>query len=529
MIVYRMQSEGPAARERWAHCVEQLQRTDELAADGWRDLLIDCGEVEAALADAGVPVPGFRRLCVAVAHGLLGNGARVADALQGLGPFTVPTAVRVPLSEGYAFYCLYPENYAEAAEAFWRERQPRRVVCIGIRSIGTSLSAMVTAALERRGCEVTSCTVRPEGHPFERRLAAAPALVADADYAVVDEGPGLSGSTFASVAEALSQAGVPDERIHLFPAWVPDGSQFVSERARRQWARHRKYVSNDGFPLRDSALRDWSGGAWRDCFYTREEQYPAVQPHHERCKFLRGEGDQRTVSKFAGLGRYAEGKLARAGQMWEAGFGPQPLGLSQGFLAVAFTDGSPLATGHGAVGFGSTVSSYLTFIERQFPALRPVPFDELREMMTVNIGEGLGEAFVPSDAWWQQQRPRLEDRGTTAIDGRMLAHEWMRAGAQYIKHDSLDHHDDHFFPGCQDIAWDAAAALIELGRVPLAPSMQEVLPFYEAAYLCYRMGYCQMAAMALGGSTDGVRMRRDEEFYRVQLRRRLERVNGRAA
>ena len=59
--------------------------------------------------------------------------------------------------------------------------------------------------------------MRPEGHPFDRILRwsdkqlawFAKASRADAMFVIVDEGPGLSGSSFLSVAEALCDAGVP--------------------------------------------------------------------------------------------------------------------------------------------------------------------------------------------------------------------------------------------------------------------------------------------------------------------------------
>ncbi|MFB2606928.1 hypothetical protein ACE04B_34010, partial [Rhizobium phaseoli] len=52
--------------------------------------------------------------------------------------------VRMKRAEGYAFYALYPESYIEAASI--SNLTPKTVV-IGIRSIGTGLAALVSAAL----------------------------------------------------------------------------------------------------------------------------------------------------------------------------------------------------------------------------------------------------------------------------------------------------------------------------------------------------------------------------------------------
>jgi hypothetical protein len=105
-----------------------------------------------------------------------------------------------------------------------------------------------------------------------------------------------------------------------------------------------------------------------------------------------------------------------------------------------------------------------------------------------------------------------------AIDGRMLPHEWLETQRGIIKADSLEHHDDHFFPGCQDIAWDIAGAAVEWGvslealadrylRLTTDSTLRKRLPFYRTAYRAYRYGYCQMAIDSLGDSPDGERFR----------------------
>ena len=73
------------------------------------------------------------------------------------------------MPEGYAYYALYPETYVAAAEQFIRGRRPGTAVCVGLRSIGTSLSAAVAAGLEAAGWRVLALTLRPRGHPFQRR------------------------------------------------------------------------------------------------------------------------------------------------------------------------------------------------------------------------------------------------------------------------------------------------------------------------------------------------------------------------
>src|SRR5205814_7722381 len=92
---------------------------------------------------------------------------------------------------------------------------------VGIRSIGTTLTAVVRAAACARGVDADRITVRPQGDPYNRELAfSTPELrwVRDragrgAVFLVVDEGPGRSGSSFLTTAEALERVGVSADCI----------------------------------------------------------------------------------------------------------------------------------------------------------------------------------------------------------------------------------------------------------------------------------------------------------------------------
>jgi hypothetical protein len=108
----------------------------------------------------------------------------------------------------------------------------------------------------------------------------------------------------------------------------------------------------------------------------------------------------------------------------------------------------------------------------------------------------------------------------------MLPHEWILCtDGRWIKVDALDHHDDHLFPGCQDIAWDIAGAAVEFGipavaitsRLTPEPDLEERVAFYTHAYLAYRIGYCDMAAQALAGSEDGRRFAALKKRYTAAL------------
>src|SRR5690606_32203487 len=92
------------------------------------------------------------------------------DALP-LSP-ALPVVARTP--EGFAFYALHPAQYARAAAIWASERTPGPVTVVGLRSAGTSLSAVVHVVLERLGFAVRSFAVRPRGPAWDRRPVLAP-------------------------------------------------------------------------------------------------------------------------------------------------------------------------------------------------------------------------------------------------------------------------------------------------------------------------------------------------------------------
>jgi hypothetical protein len=482
------------------------------------DLLIEAGELEAALADTLCPerdrdLPELRNATMAAARG----GPIAVDALRSL---RLPRTLEAPVSEGYAWYAVDPELYRRAALAYFCEVRPERVAVVGIRSIGTSLSAVAAVALESEGCAVRTWTVRPRGHPFDRRLQLSEEMEAQWrecslwHWAVVDEGPGLSGSSFAGVTLYLSQLGVPPARIALFPSWNPDGSQFLSEVARAEWQRYRRFSTAFEEMGCFQADHDWSAGRWRE-FVCNGGTWPAAQPQHERRKYLRRCGSDAHLYKFAGYGRYGKERLERARHLAADGLTPPVEGIEHGFLITRFLRGTPATPGPDLF---DAVAAYLAHVRRSFPAAEAAP---LTDMIRVNVEEALGERSLD-----------LTDRTACIVwqDGRILPHEWIESSGRIYKTDAADHADDHFFPGPQDIAWDVAAAEIEFGTGSVAQRYARLsgdhdihrrLPFFRLAYLSFRTGYTCMAAQSLAGTSDGTRFARLREWYRGLLAREV--------
>ena len=162
--------------------------------------LLRAGELECGVADA-VPelAAAWQKITDRLADALLSQQPlpRLDFLCASIQQAGAPDVVAISKPEGFSYYALHPLGYADALQ-----RLPdisSNIAVIGIRSIGTTLSAVVTAAARKRGASVSRITVRPVGHPYDRHVQFTPeqrawigtAMVEEAGFLVVDEGPGL--------------------------------------------------------------------------------------------------------------------------------------------------------------------------------------------------------------------------------------------------------------------------------------------------------------------------------------------------
>jgi hypothetical protein len=566
VLIYREDNRQIDTREALASLV-RAAAAEPVHPDAALSFFIDTAELEAAIADAISPdrdgldplACEMRQATLAAADAVIGlarasgsaaeaetrttevregrTDGRVSSAiLERVSRGTLPQRVASRVSEGYAYYALCPETYAASAERFWTETRPSRVAVIGIRSIGASLSAIVAQCLRSRGCEAWSCTVRPRGHPFERRLALASELetawrdqaVRGAVFAIVDEGPGISGSSFAAVAGALRAIGIPADRIVLFPSWDPEPERLKSGEGQATWRTHRRWCTDPRdtpvTPERvfgvDAPVADFSAGAWRSVLLRDRQGWPAVQPQHERWKVL---ADQCLI-RFAGLGRYGEAVRNRAQRLSELGVGQPPGRLRHGFLELPFVPGQPLTACRDPLD-AAIVGRYIGVVAREFPAHAAADTSLLAHMVDTNVSELLDASSADRVRAACRHPPR--DLPAAFIDARMLAHEWIRTGSGLAKVDALDHHADHFFPGPQNAAWDLAGAIVELqmddeGSAAMLAEYERMsgdrlapraVPFYRIAYAAFRAGYAAVAAETLAATDEAARFARAREGY----------------
>ncbi len=449
-----------------------------------------------------------------------------------------PDTVRLRQPEGYAFYALLPEIYAEAA---LRSGLTASTVVIGIRSIGTSLAAMVSAALGA----APAGSLRPHGHPFERRVDIGPALARrllagrDQSYAIVDEGPGLSGSSFGSVADWLEKNGVERSRIHFFPSHAGDPGAQASERHVRRWKERPRHLDTVDRLLLDPATarlpswvsdltgarcgswRDISGGRWRKIGAAKDATRPPVDAQFERRKFLfereAGGRRERFLVKFAGLGDVGTAKARRGALLHEAGFAPKIAGTCHGFLVQQWVETAHIPiTALPRLQVLDHLARYLGFRARHLSGGgQGATLRELCDVAVYNFagtfGEDMGKKLrLLAEA---HGRPCRRLRRIDS-DNRLHAWEWLvTPGGSLLKADAVDHNSAHDLVGCQDIAWEVAGAAVEfdltaperrrlaeaVGRLADGSLEDDVLTLFEACYLGFQTGLWWMALERASG------------------------------
>jgi hypothetical protein len=469
-------------------------------------ILLRAGELESALEDIAHSAAYRVRLLSDAAAEACQTGS--CASLQGWlrdcpsllsGPLALPRELSLRRPEGYAYYALSPQAYVEAAGA--HQERSLAVAVIGVRSIGTSLSAALLASLRARGARAERITVRPGGHAWDRHLepdAAFSEFVArwrGAHFLIVDEGPGLSGSTFLAVAEALERAAVPRECIELLASHAPDPNRLLAKDAAQRWSRYRVSVAS-ALPTAPGST-DWSGGAWRAALYTSESEWPTAEAAFERHKY-RGPGSD--LIKFIGHAPYGDAPLSRGQLLAGAGFCPElrPHGL--GYVAQRWVEGCPMRAPIADARHVRRLLDYLVFRSREC-RVQEVDVVELQRMLQVNVAEALG--------WELPSELRLEVERPVCADARLGAEEWIEtARGELIKVDACDHGDDHSFPGPCDSAWDIAGAITEWQledatarelcieyRRQTGDDVARRLAPYLLAYTAARLGRVQMAAL----------------------------------
>lgn len=545
MHVFRHSPELTTVGRLWQQCTRVL---DIASSNASFQLLQAFARLECALADTWSPerddllpdLEPFQEASVLSAQEYLDlRGKRMQNELyshfHGLKALLPPEDRRVALStwEGFRYYALFPERYAGAAGRWSREHRDRPAWVIGLRSMGSVLGPIVAAQLRQAGHRVRYTTLRPRGNPCQRQCWMGVRMEQairewPGDLLLVDEGPGLSGSSFGGAAKRLVELGVAFQRIALFPGWDAPANRFNHPPSAAIWERLPRYAASPMEPPED-AVTDLSAGRWRTIFPSGDGT--AAWPQHERMKYLNRNGE---VIKFAGLGAAAESSMERARRLAAAGFAPKvtggATGTDMGWIRYQRLPATPLRWHPDRLReWSETAGDYLAFLASRFPfsGQKQAPPAELLEMVSANLQE-LRPAL---------RLPHAPDGVPVALDARMLPEEWGWAQGRWIKFDGIDHCDDPFFPGPCDIAWDLASVEIEygtqMGEAVLRAYCRRSgdvragarLPWYRLAYCAFRIAYCRLAAVQTA-EPDASRWSAQAARYEASLRWLVEERRG---
>jgi hypothetical protein len=595
MIVYGDPRFQATARGLLAGLRQQftLTRPDDL--DGLRALMIQAGQFEQAVSDsdAGQDANGSARVLTNLAAAAfyaactkcqiklpppissVGKAlAELEEALQSCCN-SADTFLLAKIPEGFEFYALYPEQYCHSTLKWIAQNRGsgrnRNVLVIGIRSIGTTLSALVMVTLHAAGWQPKRITVRPTGSPFERTVELPHAALKDAQHAlVVDEGPGLSGSSIAAVAHSWVSAGLKHEQVSFLPGHDRAPGQAASADIHRWWASTARYVApleelrwnnsslTESLAAKSKELcrvtepflhtEDLSGGLWREKFYPNPVDYPPAATIFERLKFrCSTDSGISLLWKFTGLGAAgpngeacAATAFTRLTERARGNWAPKPIGLFRGFVALPWITGTPLSKSDGDNPVVlNHIAHYLAAVSG--PPLRAgeqsAALARTTDMLYWNTKETLGDAWAERALAASQAMRGLPPCPTAAGDGRLAPHEWLRTtDGSLLKLDGAGHELDHTIIGCQPLYWDLAGTIVEwkLSAASCSKLLAVLescgiklclaaLPFFRMAYAAFRMGQLSLCAGAvMGDKAEHPRLERAFAAYRADLAEQLQ-------
>ncbi|HVI05182.1 MAG TPA: hypothetical protein VM711_03705, partial [Sphingomicrobium sp.] len=421
------------------------------------------------------------------------------------------------------YYALHPSDFSRVADRIAPSTAPAAI--IGIRSIGTTLSAVFGAGLRTRGRRASRITVRPSGHPYARltifsrdeRAWVSEQLHGGAHFFIVDEGPGRSGSTFLSVAEALAGAGVASDEVTVIGSRAFDPQALCAADSVARW---RKFRFLPTAPSINARFENWlyiGGGDWRRYFCHADEPWPESWTEMERLKFL--SPDAKELYKFEGMGPFGAEVRERAFLLAAAGFSPPAEEAGDGFVCYQVLPGSRLSAGELSRPVLERIAHYCAFRAAEL-VLDDHQGSELEEMLRFNVELEFGRELKMEAGTLSPPRPVL-------VDGRMQPHEWIQSGPDTIlKTDAISHGDNHFFPGPCDLRWDLAATAVEWRlnqdaleflvrrfRALSGIDARAGLGWYMLAYSVFRMG-CAKMARSTASPADESRLALAYAYYR---------------
>jgi hypothetical protein len=361
-----------------------------------------------------------------------------------------------------------------------------------------------------------------------QKQAIARAIENGTQFIVCDEGPGRSGSSLLSVAEALQALDVPKDRILMLCSHEPDVNALCAPDAGQRWLRYRFAATGMTRRLPAAAKEYIGGGDWRRALIAASDGWPAVWPQMERLKYL--SGDRQQMLTFEGHGHYGAQVRARNEALSHSGFGTPYFGHQDGFGVHALTTGHSAQRGDLTRELLAHMAAYCAWRAKEF-TVPSANCDELEAMTRTNFEREFD--YPLEDLELPIETPAI-------CDNRMAPHHWLLSSdGRRLKLDAAIHGDDHFFPGPCDIAWDLAGIIVEWNLDDSARDqllaeysghtgdhVTQRIRGYEIAYATFRLGWSKMAMASVQASDEEGRLARDCRRYRQLLQILTPNVSG---
>ena len=550
---------------------DRLQSANDHAtrntADVIRGLLLQTGQIEQAVLDyPDAPAPLLEPLAALTARfasALLvcwqGGEAAALQAIEQAGDdlkalcalpevAALDALLTIEIPEGFGFHALYPEQFIVAAEQWATDRAraeqkegdasegniSREVVIAAIRPAGTTLVAVVAAALQAHGWSPRQLTVRPQRRTPDTTVTFPP-LSPGSWVLVVDGGEPLFPPASVLIASALVEAGALPGRIAFLTA---PGERSLRPAAYAEWSDNLCYA-----PALDT-LR-WEGsGAIGDILtaaaarFLHTDAEGAVVEAIQQGLLPAGPADKWPASYLAlarpryritladgqavlwqfegqtltGAGGDESATVAlrtlanRASHGWSA----VPLGAVMGWVALPWAVAEPLTTGDADPRLLTGIGRYIAASSASVPPLTDEDKHHgvaaLRALLYWNVWEGLGSEVAARTLPWATLAARwVTDEVPFAAsgDGLMAPPHWVRtASGNLFKVGNTGRDRDNTGVGPQPVAWDIAGAIAEWGltgddEIRLLAAFEagggvltptDVLVFYQMAYAALRLG-----------------------------------------
>lgn len=562
MIVFAKKSYQTRALDVVDWIAQELHGTAPVTLERARLLLVGAGQLEQGVLDAGHPRGrSATRLTRAAARLFLaareGEVSRAAPAYRALRCALAETGrelgearceIRVP--EGFAWYALYPDSYAQTAET-WAARRKANVCpvsVLGLRSIGTTLAAVVAEALICRGYTIASlASVRPEGPAFSRRVRLPADFVPGDRAIIVDEGPGLSGSSMAAAGDALSAIGVQRQCIYFFAGRSTGPGNAGGKHVRGWWSLSRvlstpleaTLVCGATIPdalashaehhlgATEGPAQPFGAGAWRQ--KSGHAKLPrAAAPFLETPKMLvQAKDGSALLYKFSGFALAGVQRvlpnghaLQRVSRLAESRLTIAPLGSIHGWLAFPWMEGKRLVRRDGSGDFVETTLAGVigtTAGDGMEPLEACAAVTRIEDALMATSRARLRQQSLIERAAEAERERVVRSVEPVYADGRLAPHEWIRLpDGRILKTDACGHDCDHTWVGRQSLAWDIAGAEIDwqlddagsaalreaVGRRVGVHYSDATIAFYRAGYSAFRAAlsaHSAVQARARGG------------------------------